>query len=326
MARLPVAPPRTPDLADATLAVLADSNPAAAQQARESLDIAIADLRGSAWPAVAWDFSRLTASGCPLEISFSTADPSLRYTVEVAGAETAPQERVQRCTALIAELSDGQIPAGVLKDIADLQHTGTLGWGAWLGGRHDGRHSRYKLYAEVPVESCPWAIIDTGDHGLLRYRHPRLEGVGHEIQTGLTERYYRLDGLDIADTGVLLNAVGLGAGQHDLLDLMTTVYRRPVRPHLPRHPFGVSVASTADDGVVAVSVFAYAIDIFGDDAATRSALLDTAPKLGWDDAAYRALSAPLADTHTAPTHHSVIAFTIPRSGPAALTVGLAPPR
>jgi hypothetical protein len=328
MARLPLAPSpaRPADMADTALAALSGT-PAATRQAREALDVVLAPLRASDWPEVAWGFSRLTASGCPLEVSFSTADPCLRYTAEVAGPEVECASRLQRAVDVITELSAGQrIPDTLVRELARLQSGGHLDWGAWVGGRHDGHRSRYKLYAEVPRDVSADAFIDRHFGGVdrLRYRHPRLEGVGYEVQNGLTELYFRLDGLDIADTGGLLSAAGLGERQPDLLDLMETVYRRPMRPHLPRHPFGVSIAGADGHGVVAVSVFGYAIDVFGDDAATRRILLSIAPQLGWDAEGYRALSAPLAHTHSAPTHHSVVAFTIPRGGPAALTIGMAP--
>jgi hypothetical protein len=276
---------------------------------------------------VAWRFSHLTASGCPVELSFSTADPALRYTAEIAGPEVDPQPRLQRCCALLSELAGGQrIPEALSAELTELQAAHQLDWGAWVGGRHDGSNSRYKLYAEVARDAACAGFVARrlGTAALPRHRHPRLEGVGHELPSRLTELYFRLDGLDIGDTGVLLASAGLGDRQRELLALMETVYQRPMVPHFPQHPFGVSLATAADYGVVAVSVFAYAIDVFGDDAAARRALLDAAPRLNWNAETYRVVSAPLAATHSAPTHHSVVAFTIPRGRDAALTVGLAP--
>jgi hypothetical protein len=330
MARLPVAPAAGAtakgDPAELALGVLAEVQPDAVAQARPVVDAILAALRQSDWPEVAWRFSRLTASGNPVEFSFSTGDPALRYTAEIAGPEVDSESRLVRCAALLAELSAGQgVPGALAADLAELQVAGQPQWGAWIGGRHDGTRSRFKLYGEVPraVDTTGFLTRYLGYPHLLRHRGARLEGVGHEVQTGLTELYFRLDGLDVADTGVLLASAGLGERQRDLLRLMETTYERPMRPHLPRHPFGVSIATAPGGGVVAVSVFAYAIDVFGDDAAARRAVLRVASQLHWNVDAYRALSAPLADTHRAPTNHSVIAFTIPRGAPAAFTVGLA---
>jgi hypothetical protein len=332
MARLPLAPAAgtnaRQDPAQLALDMLADVAPDAVAQARPAIDAILAPLRRSEWPDVAWQFSRLTASGNPVEFSFSTADPALRYTAEIAGPEVDAASRLARCTALVAELSSGQgIPDTVAADIAALQAAGEPQWGAWIGGRHDGMRSRFKLYADVPcgVDTAAFLTRYLGYPHLLRHRGSRLEGVGHEVQTGLTELYFRLDSLDVADTGVLLAASGLGERQRDLLALMEAIYRRRMRPHLPSHPFGVSIATAPGHGLVAVSVFAYTIDVFGDDAAARHAMLALAPQLNWNADAYRALSAPLADVHRAPTHHSVVAFTIARGSPAALTVGMAPP-
>jgi hypothetical protein len=332
MARLPLAPApsarTTADPAELALSVLAGVAPDAVREARPALDAILAGLRSSPWPEVAWRFSRLTASGNPVEFSFSTADPALRYTAEVAGPEVDAESRLVRCATLLTELSSGQsVPDGLLADIAALQASVAPTWGAWIGGRHDGRRSRFKLYADIPHGADTTGLLTRylGYPHLLRDCGSRLEGIGHEVQTGLTELYFRLDGLDVADTGVLLADSGLGQRQRDLLALMETVYGRRMRPHLPTHPFGVSIATAPGHGVVAVSVFAYAIDVFGDDAAARRALVRVAPQLNWTADAYRALSAPLTDVHRAPTHHSVVAFTIPRDAPAALTVGMAPP-
>lgn len=328
MARLPVATQRV-DPANVALAALSGADPAGARQAGTALDVILAPLRASAWPEVAWGFSTLTASGCPLEISFNTAAPCVRYTAEVAGPEHDHADRMALALGLTTELSGGQrIPSELVDELVRLQHGGTLHWGAWIGGRHDGRRSRFKLYAEVPRDVPSRHLAARWFPGIDRvgYRHPRLEGIGHEAGTGLTELYFRLDGLDVADIGAMLDSAGYGGRQGELLQLMSTVYRRPMRPHLPSHPFGVSVACAPRLGIVALSVFGYSIDVFGDDAAARRALLRVAPQLGWDDAGYRELSADLADTHSAPTHHSVVAFTVTRGdAPATLTVGLAPP-
>src|SRR6185312_4553930 len=80
---------------------------------------------------------------------------------------------------------------------------------------------------------------------------------------------FRLEGLDVADTRVLLDSSGLGPRQRDLLPLMEMTYQRRMRPHLPRHPVGVSIATAPGCGVVAVSVFAYATDVFDDGAPPR---------------------------------------------------------
>ncbi|MFG1935172.1 hypothetical protein ACGFK1_31675 [Mycobacterium sp. NPDC048908] len=308
--------------------MLAGVAPDAVATARPALARILEPLRASQWPQVAWRFSRLTASGNPVEFSFSTADPALRYTAEVAGPEVDTRSRLPRALTLLAELSAGAtIPPALADELAALQQAGQPQWGAWIGGRHDGTRSRYKLYADVPpgIDTTTFLVNQLGCPHLLAHRRSRLEGVGHEIQTGLTELYFRLDGLDVADTGVLLHRSGLGERQRDLLAVMETVYRRTMRPHLPSHPFGVSVATTPGYGAVAISVFAYAIDVFGDDAATRAALLRVGSQLNWDATAYRVLSAPLADVHSAPTHHSVVAFTVAGDAPAALTVGMAPP-
>jgi len=313
------------DPAERALDRLGDS--AAVARARAAMATLLEGVRSSCWPDIAWRFSRLTAPGCPVELSFCSAEPAFRYTVEVAGPEVDPAERLPLAERLLAAVAPGSsLPSPLRAELNELQAAGALAWGAWIGARHDARGSRYKLYAEVPRDAGAAAARMTeahlGDASLLAQRHPRFEGVGYEPATGQLELYYRLDGLDVWETGTLLVHAGLGGRQSDLLELMEDVYGRPMRPHLPRHQFGASFTLAASGQPAAITLFSYAVDVFGTDARARRALV-TRLGLAGDD--YARVSEPLADVETLPTHHTVVAFTALAQGAPALTVGLVPP-
>ncbi len=317
------------DRADRALARLAAAQPDEVLAATRALDVILAGVRGSCWPEVAWRFSALTAGGCPLELSFSSGDPGIRYTAEVAGPEVDNRQRLAIAEEILARLAPGStLPAELRRRVVEMQADGELGWGAWLGGRHDTGGSRYKLYMEAPRDSDPAARLGADLLGApppLAHRRPRLEGLGYEPGAGRVELYYRLPGLAAWETGVLLVRAGLGARQADLLGLMAMAFDRPMLPTLPRHRFGFSYTLDASGGPVALTLFCYAFDVLGNDARARRALLELGPGLGWSQEGYREVSRPLAAVETAPTHHSVVAFTVAAGGPPVLTIGLAPP-
>jgi hypothetical protein len=288
-------------------------------------------VRSSCWPAVAWGFSPLTASGCPLEFSFSSADRALRYTAEITGPETDAAERLPLGVALLDRLAPGMhLPAGLYRDLRAMQAAGHLDWGAWIGARHRDDGSRYKLYVEVPRDAgCaarPLTDLLPGKDLPLAHRSPRFEGIGYEPAAGLFEFYFRVDGLEKWETGRLLLLCGLGHRQADLLACMEQVYARPLGPYLSRHRFGFSVTLDRSGTPVATTLFSYAVDVFGADARARARLLTLVPGLGRTLESYRRFSEPLAREERAPTHHTVVAFTVSATLPSTtLTIGVVPP-
>lgn len=317
------------DLAVRALARLGDSP--AVERARQAMNTILSGVRSSCWPAVAWRFSALTASGCPLEFSFSSADRALRYTAEVAGPEIDAADRLDLCVALLDRLAPGmQLPAGLYRDLRSIQASGRLDWGAWIGARHHDEGSRYKVYVEVPrdVGCAARSLTDLlpGKALPLAHRRPRFEGIGYEPDTGLLELYFRVDGMEVWETGRLLLLCGLGHRQAELLACMREVYARPLEPHLSRHRYGFSITLDRTGTPVAATLFSYAVDVFGVDARARTRLLALVPGLDRTLESYRRFSEPLAHEERAPTHHTVVAFTVSGKLPATtLTIGVVPP-
>lgn len=318
------------DPAARALERLGVASPGAAARARDALDVVLAGVRRSCWPEVAWRFSRLTASGCPVELSFSSGDPGVRYTAEVAGPEFGAEGRLQLAQHLLAELTpNAEIPPGLWQRLQAVQRGRELEWGAWLGGRHDEEGSRFKLYAEVPRGAGDEARRLTADflgpEPVLAHRRPRMEGVGYEPWSGRLELYYRVGGLDVWETGALLLQGDFAARQGDLLDLVGLVYGRAVRARLPRNRFGFSLTLDRNGRMTVCSLFCYAIDVFGVDGQARRRLLELSEARGWTLKGYREVSQPLEQVERPPTHHTVVAFSVMAAGPPVLTIGLVPP-
>src|SRR5215470_8459588 len=111
---------------------------------------ALETLAASPWPDIAWRFSRLTEDGSPVEFTFSSHDDVFRCTIEVAGPETDAQDRITEACRLLGLRDEPQPRADVLGSWRAMQRSRVLGWGAWLGLRHDRGGTRSKLYVEVP--------------------------------------------------------------------------------------------------------------------------------------------------------------------------------
>jgi len=239
------APPAAQDQVTTALARISSADPAAGRSAGEALAVLLAGVRASCWPEIAWRFSRLGAGGCPIEFSFSSADTALRYTVDPAGPETALPERLPIALRLIQQLTPGAtVPGELTRLIENAQTAADLRWGAWVGGRHSGTGSSFKLYAELPrlTATAPlgrWSLPVTAPAGRCEIQ---LEGLGYDLARRLVELYYRVSHLDLSSLTLLLAQAGLADRVADLLDLLGEVLERPVRGYFPPLRFGFSRA------------------------------------------------------------------------------------
>jgi hypothetical protein len=304
------------------------ADPVVAQRAEEALSVLLAGVRGSCWPEIAWRSSRLGAGGCPIEFSFTSADPALRYTVESSGPETAPAERLPSALRRIRQLApDTEVPGELAVWIENAQAAADLRWGAWVGARHSAGGSSYKLYAELPRQTAaaplaewPFRLMTPPLHG----HEAHLEGLGYDLTREIAELYYRAGRLDMNSLRLLLGRAGLGARQADLLDLLGEVLGRPVRAHLPPLRFGFSLAICPPGGERVVSLFCYTYEALGDDARCRSRILSVAERRGLTLGAYPEMSALLM-TASGRHRHTVVAMSVAAAGPPVLTVALSPP-
>jgi hypothetical protein len=314
------------DAVAAALERVAESNPSLATRAETALSVLLAGVRGSCWPDVAWRFSRLGAGGSPVEFSFTSTEPALRYTVEPAGPEVAAADRLPLSLELLGQVDPGRaVPAELLQLLAGAWNGAELAWGAWVGGRHTAEGSAFKLYAEVPPQRASllqgWCLCEGP---LLPGRRPRLEGIGFGLASQLVEFYYRADQLDAADLGALLRRTGLHARQPDLLGMLGELLGRPTRMGLPRMRYGFSIALDRSGPGRTVTLFCYTYEALGDDRRCRESVLCLADRHGWDFAPYQQVSAPLVGA-SGRHRHTVVAVSVASAGAPAVTVALSPP-
>lgn len=262
-----------------------------------------------------WGFSPLTGDGWPLEMVLGLGEPAVRWTAEVAGPTVAPRARL----AAGAELT--RTPAAVLASLAALQG-GELGYGAWLGERHDRNGRAHKLYAEVgdPAAAQRLCAEVLGPQPVLTTRAPTCRIVAYRPGDGAWEVYYRLERL----AGWELERIATRAGQPGagrvLLDFITEVIDRRPEGHLPGLQHGFSLAQVGGTSLV-MTVFLFA-RVLGSDARIRAQLLSVARAHGWDAEAYQVLSAGSSRRTGADTDHGMLGFSIAAGRAPRLTVGL----
>jgi hypothetical protein len=170
------------------------------------LDAAIGRLEASNWPEVVWTWSRLTPSGCPIELTCGPYGAQLRWTAEVAGPELPDAHRLRKAVALL-EAAGQPLPPDLVHHITARQAKADLRFGAWLGGRENPIESvtRLKLYAELPHVTAHLLP----QHVAAAWRRlppetlPRI--LGFEPSTGKTELYARLPSIDPIDLLPFLN-------------------------------------------------------------------------------------------------------------------------
>ena len=114
------------------------------------LEVALEPVARSAWPDVAWRFSRLTADGCPVEFAFSTQDNIFRATFEPAPPECPEWNRLGAALKLLETMGLPMPAAERVCDWRAIQSGAELRWGCWLGLRVTSAGPRPKLYMELP--------------------------------------------------------------------------------------------------------------------------------------------------------------------------------
>lgn len=310
------------------LRLFAEQAPALARRAQASLDVLLEGIRTSLWPQVAWEYSRLTGDGFPVEFSFSSADEAIRYTAEVAGPELPESERLLAAERVLARLGAGRFPEAVRSLFHQVQQSGTLLYGVWVGARHREDGDRYKLYLEVPrpggaAESLVHRLV--GSEPLLPGHVPALQMIGYEPGSSRFELYFRSDRLEPWEVGLLLRRAGLAGREDELLSLVEEAYGRSIQAGLPGSDLGFSLAISPVAQPTVFSLFHYAGSVFGGDGSIRRRVLALAKTRAWRLGVYEELSEPLAEGQSWMTQHTMVTFAVASDGPPVLCLGVRPP-
>lgn len=289
-------------------------------------------VRRSRWSEVAWSFSHLTATGFPVEFSWSSSsDGAVRYTCEVAGPEADPADRLHQARRLLRELSRHALPDDFFDGLRELQQPRDLSYGAWVGGRHHtARGDDFKLYAEVPdddgAQVAAFLSRFFGGRALLPTRPVRLRMIGYALGGGRPEFYFRTGELEAWELGLLLDRCGLNRRLTEFLSFVETIYGCRLGERLPGSNFGFSIARPPDGEAGIFSLFTRADCVFGKDHTTRRAVLRLAAEQRWRGRDYAAMTAmPNGGDDCCAARHGMVAFVISQTGPPALQIGFAPP-
>lgn len=298
-----------PGPVEATLDRLVPLLPEAVVAGRAALAQRLGVVGRSAWPEVAWRFSRLTNTGMPVEFAWSSREAALRCTMEVAPPETPDHERL----ALAARLLDWETdPELLYAPWQALQQGHELRFGAWLGARFSSDGSTTKLYIDLPpaaklpvAEAHPWLHSRT--------LHWRMAGLNSNRSLELYAQCADLDRerlLDLcqnflgrADTGTALapHLVLLCSGQD-----------------LPR-PSGLSLLFDHEMRPRALTWFCFAKALFRDDAQVSRTLLSAV-----DAEPARVYAALAGGPHDGRWRHGMVGAGVDAGGATWLQCGLRP--
>lgn len=323
--------PSTPPALTRAIQITTANIPQATARVTATLDTLLKEILTSQHQE-AWKFSRLNKNGFPVEFTFNSLDASVRYATEVASPEVDPVERLSHAEALLAELGV-PVPENTMYRLRQVQTSGALEWGAWIGVRHRPEGDRYKLYVQVPDTGS--ATADAlmqgylGTEPLLPNNTARLVAIGQELGTPRIEFYFKIDhlGLQYWEVSYLLRRFGLAARQIELLSLIeeTRGYSLDeARPKLPQTTYGFSLSVSSGEPMV-FSLFGFVGPLLGGDGQIKERLLSLAEKKGWNFDSYAALTKPLAAEDNYNLHHNAIAFIVPSQGPIGLHISLSPP-
>jgi hypothetical protein len=276
-----------------------------------ALSSALAGVRSSIWPDVAWRFSALTGDGFPVELTFSSRAPGLRYTAEAAGPEVGHAARIDRAV----RWAYGSAGWSAAPDLHDVETPARARWGAWIGGSHaPGAPATRKLYLEA--RGTAPALGEAAVQALPAGSQLRLVGAAGPLR----ESYFRRDRLRAAEIGRLLRALDRREAFAPLCASIAGTLPWPSREELVPVDAGFSVSTAG-----AFSVFTYARRLWGADGAIRRRLLDLANRHGWDFSTYARVTAPLETAEDYLTAHGVLAWVAAPGRDVELRVSVRPP-
>lgn len=288
-----------PDMADAIAAILA------CRLAAEGPD--------------AFGGSKLTGDGFPVEFALSTADETLRVTVEAGVRNLTTRQRFELAIRLIGSIDAHALGEETLALVGSIIQPDTqLAYGAWVGLRFGGGATRAKLYAQLPPDADP---------GLLPLRFPRLPDrpaiprmIGCSARG--VELYLKVPSLLPTELAAVLDPAGLARSASEVLDFIENVYRHEIRGRLPGPSVGVSYAQVS--GRVYVTLFFFARSLWGSDSRIRERFIQAAG-IEWSGADnYLEATTPMADRQSWTTFHGLVGITLRPGAEPTLSIGFRP--
>lgn len=273
-------------------------------------------------------------TGEPVELCFTSDAGAPRLTLEPddpgrmfgAGALRdgalrggVPGGRVALCVARMAGL--GPDPGVPLDAIMGVQRGARLRFGAWLGVRAGGRPVA-KLYAEIPQGRDPGPVLPEplGRVGRDLPLRPVMVGFG----SGTAELYLTCRDPLVSALPRLLAPAGQGHRAADAAAVLFTLAGRIGGAALPVRDVGVSYKCVAGD-IVAVTVYATALALFGGDDRAAGRLADAARSVQGDLTAATRFVRGLPPAGPGQLRHGMVGLTFAGDGGAVLSCGIAAP-
>jgi hypothetical protein len=146
--------------------------------------------------------------------------------------------------------------------------------------------------------------------------------IAHAPVTGESETYFRIPSLLPAQLPAVLAPAGAEHRAGLLLAWVEGLYGHRVRGRLPGPSVGVSYRGEA--GGTSSTVHFYARALWGGDRRIRARFAAAAAAMGWDPAAYLAVTAPLAGAAGWRTHHGIVGLTLGAGSARSLSLGVRP--
>ncbi len=273
----------------------------------------------------AWGRSQLTATGAPVEMLFSSGQPDLQLTTEVADPITDPTSRVAEVCRIMRSLGAKMPPSSLRDVISAAQGTGPLRYGAWLGLRQSADGLHCTLTAELPAtasdlsdlicsdDGCP-SITDLGDN-------TKATMVSFDGTTGQVTLHFEMQN---ATRRCLPDLAKRAQVCPEVLSMtIDSITDRPASTAaLPVSTLGFSYTIGGAGAPPILTLSLSAIDAFGSDAKTarRIKRFDGQRLMG-----YGALVDNLPPMSGGQCHHGRIGLTARVNAAPQLSIGVAAP-
>ncbi|NEP26035.1 hypothetical protein [Moorena sp. SIO3I6] len=318
-----------PSSVNRALAIAGEYQPQAIERARAAIALLLGFRAHS--EAMAYVDSPLTMSGFPVEIAFSSADSSFRYTIDPGPMEHGPMARLDDAEVLFARLGSPPLATYVIDLVRQFQTGHNLRYGVFIGGRHNEMSDRYKLYLEVPESAAKAAekfateLLDRPR--ALPNRQQRIEMIGVDPYANRIEVYARIEHMMTHEISALLWRADLMSRQGELVALLSESYPFSISRELPGSVFGFSYSvPTQGNGPIAFTLYTYARTMFGNDGNSRKKILELGRRKGWDFSFYDRLTEPLATQKDGvTTSHTMFGVTVVGDAPLGINFGVNPP-
>lgn len=269
--------------------------------------------------------SKLTASGYPLELAYVWPAKSFRYTADFLPGGS-PINRLHQSIQHVGQVSN-PIQHKMLQQLQSWVKSFDSKYGAWVGGRCKKGKIQKKLYVEVPAKA-PWQSWDVGKFAsrCLFAKNVRLVMMGFTPDTGLSEFYYRMDGLNIPALRPLMEYYGISDRSSEMIEMLQELHQRHIRFEIPSSNLGFSVTIDAKQETQSFTLYTIAESLLGRDDQIIENVSNFGRQQGWDMDLYtEAISnVPIEGHDLYPTMHGMVGLVAANNGPIQFTVGWAP--